>query len=553
MDRDRHDLAVVDGAGAVVSAGWADLASAASHLAGSLRRHGIGDGGVMVVAGTTADETLLAIFAAWECGAAVSIVAAGGRRDLASTSRDLERRVDLLGARCVYAPSLVWERIAANCSGRTRDLLFLDERAVSRGELGGASRQRKLDGEQLVDRLGHGYPPEAAAVLQATSGTTGDQRIVPVTWRMLRANVGAIARRLGLGDQDSFVSWMPLCHDMGLIAFVVMPAILGARLALVPPESFAVSPGVFPAMIERRRATFSGTTSSALALMVRGLRRHRPFDVSSLRSLVCGAEMIDVELCERAGAAGAPHGLRPDIFSFAYGLAEATLGVSVQPPAKPSDGEDTTSKLAGNGADSGWIRPGGRGFARTGTPLDGVDVRVVDVDNRRELDAGDVGELEIRGPAVMSSYVGHSPTESGIDRHGWFRTGDLGFLSAGQVVVVGRRKDVIIAGGRNVVPEDVERIVGALRGIRPGRVAAVPMWGRAGEALGVVAERTAGSADGIADERAVRLAVGRQLGVAPESVRFVPRGTVPKTSSGKLRRFACRRLLTEPLTAPTLT
>jgi fatty-acyl-CoA synthase len=556
MNRAGCDVTVVDQAGAEVSASWADLAAAASRVGASLRQRRIGDNAVMVAPGTTAYETLVAIFGAWECGAAVSLVAAGGRRDPGSTSRDLERTVDLLGARCVYAPSPVRERIATEWSSRGRGIVVLDERIVPRAEYDRTSCQRTVDGERLADRLGRGYAPEAVAVLQATSGTTGAPRIVPVTWQMLRCNIGAVAKRLGLGARDSFVSWMPLYHDMGLVAFVLMPALLGARLALVPPESFAAAPEVFPTMIERQRGTFAGTTSSALALLERGLRRRQPpFDLSSLRSLACGAEMIDLELCERAVAAGTPHGLRPDVFSFAYGMAEATLGVSVHPPDTTCVGEELASSLVSDRAGMGWIRPrpGTYGFARTGPPLDGIDVRLVDADTGQPLDVGDVGEIEIRGPSVMRSYVGHTPAESGIDPSGWFRTGDLGFLSAGQVVIVGRRKDLIVAGGRNIVPDDVERIVGALSGIRRGRVAAVPVRGRAGEALGIVAERSAHAASMGVDERAVRLWVSRELGVIPEAVRFVPRGTLPKTTSGKLRRLACRPLLTEPRCAPTPT
>jgi fatty-acyl-CoA synthase len=151
-----------------------------------------------------------------------------------------------------------------------------------------------------------------------------------------------------------------------------------------------------------------------------------------------------------------------------------------------------------------------------------------------------VGEIEIRGPAVMDGYLGRTPAESGVVE-GWLRTGDLGYLAGGEVVVVGRRRDMVVVGGRNVLPEDVERVVGALAGIRAGRVVALPVASRSGDALAVVAERR----DDSVDERAVRAAVQCELGVAPERVVFVARGAVPKTSSGKLRRAACRELLTD--------
>jgi acyl-CoA synthetase (AMP-forming)/AMP-acid ligase II len=151
----------------------------------------------------------------------------------------------------------------------------------------------------------------------------------------------------------------------------------------------------------------------------------------------------------------------------------------------------------------------------------------------------------------MASYLGRSAADSSVGPDGWFRTGDLGYLVDGELVVVGRAKDIVVVGGRNVVPDDVERAVGALAGIRPGRVAAVPVAGRAGEALGVVAERTDDAAGAAVDAAAVRAAVQRALALAPEVVTFVARGAMPKTTSGKLRRQACRGLLTAPeRTAP---
>jgi fatty-acyl-CoA synthase len=537
------DVVILGFDGAETAVSWAQLAAAASRLGGLLRAEGIGDDAVLVVAGETSYETLLTVFAAWECGAAVSVVPTGARRDPASVASEIERRAGLLGARGVVAPSQVVERLAAD---RSAGVVVLDHRAVlaaaessTPGSPGGAG----IGSQWLAIGVRQRYHGDRVAVFQATSGTTGDHRIVPVTWRMLRGNVTAIARRLELGRHESVVSWMPLYHDMGLIAFVVMPVMVGARLTLIPPEVYAAAPSAFPAMIDRRRGTLGGTTSSGLALLERGLRRGGPFDLSSLRCLLCGAEMIDVELCERAVAAGAAFGLREDVFSFAYGMAEATLGISVHPPATAAAGEDTASCEPGGGSDAGWLRPGGRGFARTGRPIDGIEVRIVDVEARLLQPEGGVGEIEVRGSSVMSAYVGFTAAESGVGESGWLRTGDLGYLSDGEVVIVGRLKDVLVLGGRNVVPEDVERIVGALDGVRPGRVAAVSVMGRAGEALAIVAERVDGAGAAAADERDVRVAVTRELGVAPASVTFVPPGTVLKTTSGKLRRSACRQLV----------
>lgn len=536
------DVSVVDAAGREVSAGWDELAAATSRLAVSLQRRGLCDGAVAVVAGSTAYETVLTILASWECGAAVCVVPAGTRHDPTRVALDVGRAVERLDARLVYAPATVHDPVRLRLGGApASEVLLLDERGVA-GAASGAAGRAVHPG--IAGRLGS-HPDGAVAIFQPTSGTTGRQRIVPVTWGMLRHNVTAIARRLGLTGRDSFASWMPLFHDMGLVLHLVAPALLGARLALVPPETYAAAPAAFPALVDRRRGTVAGTTSSGVALLERSLvdRRHPGggLDLSCLRSLVCGAEMIDVELCERAVAAGETHGLRPDVFAFGYGMAEATLAVSLRRPGRPAEAEDAAT--LGGADDRAWARPTGRGFARTGPPVAGTAVRVVAVEGRWPLGEHEVGEIEVRGPSVMSAYVGRTPDASGIDAGGWLRTGDLGYWSAGEVAVVGRRDDVVVVGGLKVVPDDVERIVGAIPGVRPGRVAAVPVRGRAGEALGIVAERSDRTGGAAVDERAVRVAVRHELGVLPEAVTFVPRGTVPKTTSGKLRRAACRRLL----------
>jgi fatty-acyl-CoA synthase len=536
--RDVESDIVVWGPGAERAAvGWSAGAAAAERVAQVLRRRGLAEGDVLVVAGATGYPTLLVLLAAWACGAAVSVVPAGVGRRPAAVAAGLATRVAQVGARAAYADAATWAAVPA-CGGD--GVVRVDERGVAAAAAAGEGtgpRGPGDAGDRLVERLHTGLPADGLAVVQATSGSTGEPRLVPVTWAMVRANMAAIARRLDLDGRDSFVSWMPLYHDMGLLGYVVLPALLRARMTLVPPEAFAVSPRVFVRALAARRGTMSGSPTSGLTLLDRALGRGDPGDLTALRRLVCGAEMIDLGVCERLLATGCRHGLAPDVLTFAYGMAEATLAVSLRPGTVPAEAEDGGT-VASPGVDAGaWCRPGARGLARTGPPVDGTTLRLVGPPGARCAERV-VGEIEIRGPSVMGGYLGRTPAESGVV-DGWLHTGDLGYLSGGEVVVVGRRRDVVVVGGRNVVPEDVERVVGALPGIRAGWVAAVPIAGPSGGALAVVAERR----DDSVDERAVRVAVRSDLGVTPERVVFVPRGAVPKTSSGKLRRAACRALL----------
>jgi fatty-acyl-CoA synthase len=523
-----------------VAVGWSACAAAAERVAEVLRRHDLTEGDVLVVAGATGYATLLVLLAAWSCGAAVSIVPAGAGRRPAAVAAGLVARAASVAAPAAYAGPATWAAVAEAAQAGHAPVR-VDEAAVAaavHADHGDGPGGPGDAGDRLVERLHTGLPADGLAVLQATSGSTGEPRLVPVTWGMVRANMAAIARRLELDGRDSFVSWMPLYHDMGLFGYVVLPALLRARMTLVPPEAFAVSPGAFVKALALRRGTMSGVPTSGLALLERALGRGEAADLSPLRRLVCGAEMIDVEVSERLLATGRRHGLAPDVLAYAYGMAEATLAVSLRPGTVPAEAEDAGPVASSHGDAAAWCRPGARGLPRTGTPVDAAAVRVAGPTGA-PCPERVVGEIEIRGPSVMAGYLGRTPAESGVV-DGWLRTGDLGYLAGGEIVVVGRRQDVVVVGGRKLLPDDVERVVGALPGIRAGRVVAVPIAGRAGEALAVVAERR----DDSVDERAVRVAVRAELGVTPERVVFVARGAVPKTSSGKLRRAASRGLVT---------
>jgi fatty-acyl-CoA synthase len=521
---------------------WDALAAAAAGVAAGLRRAGLGPGRVVAVEGHTTIEAVVTILAALRCGAAVTVLPPAPAGDPAPFARDLAWRRTRLDVGAAY----VGDATAAGLApAALAGLVRLDPARVA-----GAARTGPARPPAGADPCG----PSDVAVYQATSGTTRGPRLVPVTWSMLLANLAGITERLDLRRSDRFLSWMPLYHDMGLVLFLVLPAYLDAAAALLPSARFATNPALWAAVAGRERATVTGMTTYGLALLERGLRRDRAHDLSSLRSIVLGAEMIDLGLCDDVAATGRRHGLRPDVFSCAYGLAEGTLGVSVHPPAPPAAAEEPPA-----GPGGGWLRPLDRGCARLGRPLSCVEVRIVPAagavgghgpGGREELGqggahgsgrgAGPVGEIEIRGPSVMAGYVGEGdPRRPG----GWFPTGDLGYLSGGEVVVAGRSKDVLMAGGRTLAPDDVERVVGRLACVRRGRVAAVADVGPAGEGFSVVAERARGTEP---DARAVRGALRRQLGVGPLRVSFVAPGDLPRTTSGKLRRGAARALLGDP-------
>jgi len=246
---------------------------------------------------------------------------------------------------------------------------------------------------------------------------------------------------------------------------------------------------------------------------------------------------------EGLAEAGAAHGLRAETIYAAYGMAEATVAVSLPGPMTgfgtdvvdlPLLEVDRVAKPVSAGDANA------RRLARCGPPLAGFEVRITDPDTGSVLDDRSAGEIELRGPSVVTGYFRRpDATAAAFRDDGWLRTGDLGYVADGDLVVCGRLKDMLIVGGRNVFPEDLERAAQTVEGVRPGNVIAFGVGrGRKGDELVVVAELKGGDPAVVRD--GIVRAVGHAGGVRPDDVVLVAPGTLPKTSSGKLRRSECR-------------
>jgi fatty-acyl-CoA synthase len=297
--------------------------------------------------------------------------------------------------------------------------------------------------------------------------------------------------------------------------------------------------------ISRQHATITAGSSFAYGLAARMLRSARDLDLSSLRVALCGAEPIAADTLNKLVAEGAPHGLRPNVATPCYGLAEATLAVSIARPGRPLrvDRIDRAAR-----ADRRVAEPAGEGptvdVVALGRPLRGTSVRIVGEDGQG-LDDRRVGEIHVAGPSLMTGYLGREG--SGI-HEGWLATGDLGYLADGEVHVCGRIKDLIIVGGHNIHPNEVERAAETVGGVRMGGTVAFAVDEDGHESIVVVCEARAfgnGAGSLVAE---VRRRVADVVGVAPRHVLVVRPGAIPKTSSGKLRRREARaRFLTGQL------
>jgi acyl-CoA synthetase (AMP-forming)/AMP-acid ligase II len=369
--------------------------------------------------------------------------------------------------------------------------------------------------------------PGDGALVQFTSGSLGNPKGIHLGLDAVGTNVEAILAALGPEPGDTSCSWLPLSHDMGLIGLFLSPLAAGAprfghhRLTVMAPEAFVGDPRTWLRTCSEVGAAFTVVPNFALDLAVRTAGRTGPLDLSRLRACIVGSESVRQASLERFSATFEASGFRSSAFCPAYGMAEATVAVTMVRP------EQRWRSLRPE--DDGPVE---RTVVSTGPPVDGVDVRVPG-GNRR------VGRIELRSPSLLDRYVG---PELRLTDDGFLRTSDLGFLDDGELFVVGRADEVIVVAGRNLYPTDIEAAV-RTEAVRPGCAAAVeaPSGG-----VALVVEPREPGVSAVQLERAsrvIRAEVASGAGVAPVTVAFVPRGSLPKTPSGKLRRLAIRARL----------
>ncbi len=392
--------------------------------------------------------------------------------------------------------------------------------------------------------------PNRLVILQYTSGSTSEPKGVMIPDRVLAANIDAACEAASLDDDEVMVSWLPLYHDMGLVGFLAIPMTTGVDLVQAAPQDFMAHPGNWMQWISDWRGTATAGPNFSWVLATRALRRAEDLDLSSLTLALSGAEPVDPKAVDAFTAAAGRFGLPDGAFFPAFGMAEVAIAGTfprrgqglrcdtvdrevlersrVAKPVEITDPDDLAVRA--------------RRLPLLGTAVPGLEMRVVDPDTREEVAERHVGELLLRGTSVTPGYYKRDDATAALFHDGWLCTGDLAYVLDGELVLCGRIKDVIIVGGRNVFPEDIERAVGGLGGVRAGNVIAFGQDGYKGkETVVVVAEVREGE-----DLETVREAIHHRTlevcGLPPRDVMLVRPGTLPKTSSGKLQRARCREL-----------
>lgn len=391
--------------------------------------------------------------------------------------------------------------------------------------------------------------PEETAFLQYTSGSTGIPKGVILSHANLMCNIRAMGRAMEVTPEDVFVSWLPLYHDMGLIGAWLGSLYHGCRLVIMPPLSFLAHPERWLWAIHHHRGTLSAAPNFGYELCLKRFDEQllEGLDLSSWRLAFNGAEPVSPETITRFTRRFACYGFRSEAMAPVYGLAECTVGLAFPPVGRGALIDRVRREpmmKRGEAVPAPDDDPNPLRVVACGRPMAGHQVRVVDGQDR-ELPQRREGRLQFSGPSATSGYF-RNPRETAALFHGeWLDTGDLAYMAERDIYITGRVKDIIIKGGRNISPYELEEAVGDINGIRKGCVAVfgVEDSASATEKLVVLAESRDQAADVLAGlkKRIVNAAVDI-LGMPPDEVILVPPGTVLKTSSGKIRRAASREL-----------
>ncbi|MGE5697695.1 MAG: AMP-binding protein [Candidatus Sericytochromatia bacterium] len=387
------------------------------------------------------------------------------------------------------------------------------------------------------------------ALVQYTSGSTGQPKGVALTHANLLANIRAMGQAADVSGADTFVSWLPLYHDMGLIGAWLGSLYYGMPLVIMPPQMFLTRPSRWLKAIDANHGTISAGPNFGYELCLTKIddSEIEGLDLGSWRLAYNGAEPVSPATVEQFTKRFARYGLRPEAIAPVYGLAESSVGLTFPPLGRTPliDRVDrNTFVRSGRAQPVTFDRTDALRFVACGRPLPGHEIRVVDAMGN-ELAERREGRIEFRGPSATAGYLHNPEVTRSLFHRDWLDTGDLGYLADADLYVTGRVKDIIIRAGRNLHPTELEETVGNIAGIRKGCVAvfASPDPKGGAERLIVMAEtrETDEQANDALRSQIVSATVDL-LGVAPDDVVLAPPRTVLKTSSGKIRRAASREI-----------
>ena len=387
------------------------------------------------------------------------------------------------------------------------------------------------------------------AFLQYTSGSTGNPKGVILTHAQLLANIRIMGKAIHAKSTDTFVSWLPLYHDMGLIGAWFGSLYHACPLILMSPLSFLTDPSRWLWMIHKYRGTLSAAPNFAYGLCLHKLQDKdiKGLDLSSWRFAFNGAEPISPQTIRQFGKRFSAYGFRPEAMSPVYGLAEVGVGLAFPPidrgPIIDSIQAEPFTTL-GKAIKASENETNCLEFVACGQPLSSYEIRIVD-STGRELPEREVGQLQFKGPSATSGYFRNSESTRDLFEGDWLNSGDLAYIAGGDIYLTSRTKDIIIRGGHNIYPYQTEEAIGDISGIRKGCVAIIGSTDTTSgtERIIVIAEtRETDAAVKEVLKQKVKSVATELLTMPPDEIILGTTHTVLKTSSGKIRRATMREL-----------
>jgi fatty-acyl-CoA synthase len=413
-------------------------------------------------------------------------------------------------------------------------------------------------GEELAERTtvrGGSSPGEDTLFLQFSGGTTGAQKAIVVTAAMLYPQLKHLGDALQFSPADSVVSWLPLYHDMGLIACYWMPLWYGAASTQMSANDWILNPELFLKYIARYRATLCWLPNFSFSYLAqrRELMRET-HDLRSVRVWINCSEPVRHKSVRQFVDSFADWGARRESMQASYAMAETVFAITQSALDKELG---TVRRNCVNDANRGGTPLAfdlmDVEYVSSGRPIANAEIKIIAADGSKCSDLTP-GEIYVRTPSLFSGYWGMGGFQTHTLNDGWHATGDYGFLARGELFVIGRLKDIVIVGGNNIVPEDVEAVVNTLAGVYPGRVVAFGVddadYGT--QNLGVVAEIKGDyEEERAADlEAVIRKLVLTAIGTAPRYVTVVPERWIVKSTAGKIsRRETRQRFVREKMAA----
>ena len=384
--------------------------------------------------------------------------------------------------------------------------------------------------------------------IQYSSGSTNDPKGVIGSQHSVTSNCSAIiAHGLQVREGDRAVSWLPLYHDMGLIGFMIAPMMSQLSLDLMAPSDFARRPLTWLELISRNKGTLSYSPSFGFELCVKRWRNDKNFDLSSWRVAGIGGDMVRADALSSFAENFSAHGFSEKSFVPSYGMAEATLAITFTPlgqGAIPDPVDNDRLRRTGDALPASDITQdtAKRNFMLCGKVLPDHELEVRD-ENGRKLASRKVGRIFVRGPSITPGYyLNEAATRATISEDGWLETGDLGYLLDGQIVITGRSKDLILAHGRNIWPQDLEWAVEGAVTARIGRTAAFPVESENGtDEIVLLVECRSRNRENLIQLHAEASAAARLAANASVRIGLVPLSSLIVTSSGKISRARARQ------------